>query len=128
MKCPTKLKRLYAQMSEHTRNECGKSCKSLSPHRCCSREYGEMAVQVAAEYGEPVPPDTGHKVCRFMGAAGCILEPHLRPLCTLHVCCINSLGFKPGDEAWTRKYFQIRNAIERAEEKMPVPNWADVPV
>jgi hypothetical protein len=35
----------------------------------------------------------------------------------MHTCQINSLGFKPGDEKWTRKYFCLRAKIERLENQ-----------
>lgn len=50
-----------------------------------------------------------------MGATGCKLAPHMRPLCTLHVCSINSLGFDPRDPEFTQKYFELREKIETIE-------------
>lgn len=54
-----------------------------------------------------------------MGEDGnCILEPHLRPLCTLHQCMIDSWGFDPEDPEWTRKYFELRGRIDMLQEKV----------
>jgi hypothetical protein len=60
---------------------------------------------------------TDHPKLPLMGPNGCTAEPHLRPICTLHTCDVNSLGFKRGDEEWTRKYFEIRDEIESEELK-----------
>ena len=97
----------------HTVNECLHVCRC--PRSCCSPEYCEIARQVAKEEWGVVLEDTGHDVLPFMSGHGCVVEPHLRPMCTLHVCCINSLGFKKGDPAWTERYFKLRDAIERIE-------------
>lgn len=51
----------------------------------------------------------------FMGAKGCVVPPHLRPLCTLHVCSINSFGCDPKDADFTAKYFKLRRQIDRVQ-------------
>lgn len=121
MQCPPELIAAYAEMSEHTKNECAHGCRA--PHSCCSPEYGDMAAIVMKLYEAPIPVSTGHLICRFMGPTGCIVEPYLRPICTLHVCCINSLGFKPNDPAWTERYFEIRARIDALESELPTPDW-----
>lgn len=111
---------LWRRLAEHTAPECGAPCyrgRQPPPDRCCDALYCEMARQFAREeYGVKFV-STGHPRLPFMGPDGCVVEPHLRPVCTLHVCSINSLGFKPGDEAWTRKYFELREALEAAEPR-----------
>jgi hypothetical protein len=37
----------------------------------------------------------------------------------MHTCAINSLGFKPGDMEWTKKYFTLREKIETLELSLP---------
>lgn len=76
-----------------------------------------MAVTRAQEFGVTLTPGN-HPTLPFMvDGVGCTVPPYLRVLCTLHTCEVNSLGFKRGDEPWTRKYFKLRNQIERAELK-----------
>jgi len=77
-----------------------------------------MAMEMAKERGVELTP-TGHSKLLFMSGTGCVVPPHLRPLCTLHTCDINSWGFKPNDTdgEWTKKYFDIRNKIEDEEWK-----------
>jgi hypothetical protein len=55
--------------------------------------------------------ETTHPTLRYMGKDGCVCPPHLRPLCTLHVCNINSFGFDPQDPEFNDKYFALRDKI-----------------
>lgn len=110
---------LYRQMSDHTKGVCGgptcyKDPKYAAAHRCCSPEYCEMAKDWAKAFYDIELKETGHRI-PFMGPEGCIVAPHLRPICTVHACCINNLGCHPADPAWTERYFDIRNAIEELE-------------
>jgi len=116
----SQLTDLYLQMSEHTKGVCGgptcyKDPKHAAVNRCCSPEYCEMAEIWAKQFYGVTLERTGHKTLPFMGPNGCTVEPHLRPVCTVHACCINSLGYHPTDKAWTARYFDIRNAIELLE-------------
>ena len=72
-----------------------------------------MSKEWAAASGVTLVP-TGHPTLPFMGPNGCTVEPHLRPLCTMHTCAINAFGFKPDDPEWTVKYFVLRELIEEA--------------
>ena len=71
-----------------------------------------MAIALAAEDGVELTPTT-HPTLKMMGTSGCIAPPHYRPLCTLHVCSINSLGFDR-DPEFNKSYFELRNKIEIA--------------
>jgi hypothetical protein len=109
---------LYEKMSEHTKNECAKNCKL--PHTCCSIEYCNIAYEYAKEeYGIELQETDlyhdGHTRLPYMSETGCTVQPHLRPLCTLHTCAIYAWGFKPNDEEWTKKYFEIRERIDEVE-------------
>ncbi len=103
---------LYQKMSDLTAPKCATACKI--PHSCCSKEYCEMAMEIAKESGEVLEP-TGHEKLPLMGPNGCVARPDLRPLCTLHVCSINSIGADLSDKPWTREYFALRQQIEVAE-------------
>lgn len=103
--------KLFQQMADLTEPKC-RECRA--PQSCCSPEYCEMAIGYAAEQGITLTP-TDHSRLPMMGPTGCIVAPHLRPLCTFHVCSINGLGFDPKDPAFTKKYFQIRNKIDKEQ-------------
>ena len=105
----SKVIQLFKEMSDLTAPECATNCKL--PHTCCDEMYCAMTEEYALEHGVKLER-TNHPTLRFMGPQGCTVEPHLRPLCTLHTCAINGLGFKPGDPEWTEKYFKLREQIE----------------
>lgn len=107
-------------MSDLTAPECAGVCRV--PHSCCAPEYCEMSERMAQDMGAVLPSPTGHATLKYMGPAGCILEPHLRPICTVHTCAINSFGFKPGDAAWTMKYFRLRETIDKGLEQRFIKN------
>jgi hypothetical protein len=101
---------LMQQMADLTLPECKHTC--ALPLSCCSPEYCRMAIQYARDqWGIELQP-TDHDRLPLMGAKGCVAAPHLRPLCTLHTCQINSLGCKPNDPQWTSRYFDLRDQIE----------------
>lgn len=104
-----KLIKLFKQMYELTEPECAHNCRV--PRSCCSPEYCDMAEQLAKDHNFELK-QTDHPKLKYMSSTGCIVPPHFRPLCTLHVCSVNSLEFKPGDPSWTKKYFKLRRQIE----------------
>ena len=107
---------LYRQMAELTRPECSNVCRV--PRSCCHEEHCGMAEQVAEElWGVRLERIKGAAI-PFIGPDGCIVPPHLRPNCTLHTCAINGLGFKPGDTAWTARYFNLRADIDTLEHRI----------
>jgi len=59
---------------------------------------------------------TGHVSLPGMSATGCVIPPHFRPLCTLHVCSINALGTS-GDAKFDAEYFSLREEIEDVQSK-----------
>lgn len=104
-----KLVVLYQKMADLTEPKC-RECRA--PWSCCSSEYCDAAIEMAAERGV-VLASTGHPTLPLMGPKGCVAEPHLRPMCTLHVCSINGMGFDAKDSAFTKKYFALRDEIDR---------------
>ncbi len=104
---------LYDEMYQMTKLECSSTCRI--PHSCCSIEYCLIAISHAKErYGVDLET-TVHPTLPLMGKDDCIAAPHFRPLCTLHTCEINSLGYKTGSLEWTEKYFNLRDNIEELE-------------
>jgi hypothetical protein len=106
-----RLVKLYQEMHELTLPEC-KSCRV--PLSCCDSMYCLMAEELAAEFGITLEA-TDHPTLKFMGSNGCTVPPYLRSSCTLHTCAINSLGVKPNDKEWTKKYFKLREKIIKIE-------------
>lgn len=104
---------LDRQMSEHTAPECASVC--LVPHGCCSIEYCELTLRNARRVWGIELPLTDHPDLPLMGPDGCTAAPHLRPLCTVHTCEISSHGFKRGDDAWTTRYFELRDELSLLE-------------
>lgn len=118
------LPELYKKMSDLTHIKC-MECYCLAPNRCCDRIYCDLAEQESRAKGYSLPPRTDHPTLPYMGPTGCILEPHMRPLCTLHTCSMNGMGVlykKTGSKMFDReidieatgKYFELRNRIEEA--------------
>lgn len=108
-----KLIELYQAMYKLTEPECSCSCKI--PRSCCSPEYCEMTISYAKDRWGVELVKTDHARLPLMGDEGCVAAPHLRPMCTLHTCAINSLGFKPDDPEWNDKYFDLRGQIDALE-------------
>ena len=82
-----------------------------------------MAIEIAQSmWGIDIKPQqTEYDKLPFMGENGCVLEPHLRPLYTLHTCDINSFGCKmhpAPDPEWDKKYWTLRNKIDELEYEL----------
>lgn len=114
-KTPQILVDLYKNLSELTRPKCDQ-CRA--PRSCCSSEYCEMAAEFASACGVSIER-TNHPRLSFMGQNGCVVPPHLRPLCTRHVCSINSFGCDPNDSAFTDNYFKLVDEIMEVEDGIP---------
>jgi hypothetical protein len=107
---------LYAELAAMTEHECANNCDH--PHSCCDEKYCSFAIAFAREnWGAELTP-TWHAALPLMGPDGCIAAPHLRPICTAHTCAISEFGCKQGDEAWTARYFAIRDEIETIETRL----------
>jgi hypothetical protein len=98
-------------MYEMTEPECAHTCNP--PRSCCDSMYCEIAREYAKdEFGVDLTAVSDGPL-PYMGPSGCVVAPHLRPLCTMHTCQINSFGFKTGDMEWTEKYFKLRAEVDR---------------
>ena len=97
------LKKLYQEMADLTKKKCVSKCLRMGS--CCSPEYCEMAKEYAKEQGEELKETKNEK--------GCLVPPHLRPLCTVHVC--ERLLFM--DKDFSEKYFELREKLDVAEYK-----------
>lgn len=112
------LKQLYQEVYLLTEPLC-KACRV--PQSCCSREYCELALEMSEDNADKQEQATmiglfdKEKPLPYMRESGCIVPPHLRPLCTLHHCAINGVGFFPKKPRETGTYFHLREEIERLE-------------
>src|SRR3990172_9470695 len=104
---------LWTQMAALTVRKCA-ACKPR-PYSCCSREYCEMARAITKDEYNMTLTDLPRGRLPFLSATGCIVPPHMRPLCTLHVCSINALGFDLRDPNFTDEYFKLREAISELQ-------------
>jgi hypothetical protein len=85
---------LYQKIAELTSPSC---CNGMAEcaqfaarkYRCCERQYCEMARKFAKEKYSIDLQETGNPDLPFMGENGCTVAPHLRPVCSLHVCCFS---------------------------------------
>jgi hypothetical protein len=121
-----KLVGLYQEMSKLSAGICANECleKWGTPTRCCDPEYCEVARRFAKEKYDIDLVETGHRILPFMGSNGCTVAPHLRPICTIHVCPLDYM-LKPEfakDYERTEIYRQLRKEIlaeAKAENQLP---------
>ena len=116
-----RLIKAYAEMGELTNKLCTTKCKlvafdSKGGHRCCGRIYCEEAKRYAKEVWNEEPLETGHPELIYMGPSGCTLAPHLRPLCTMQVCC--ELEIMGGNPEAGKRYFELRSKINKLEMRL----------
>lgn len=110
---------LYGKMAEHTAPKCNSiSCGRIGKDRCCDSMYCDLAEKIAKEQWNTSLKPTSHPRLKFMGPTGCTVPPHMRPLCTLHQCSINSIGIFPSDKKWNDRYFELRAQIEEHEAEL----------
>jgi len=103
----SKLRALYQRMYEITASKCKKCGSCCDPTQCAdTKKFAETT-------GKEIPPlpESGS----YLGEDGCILAPHQRPICTVHHCAINGLGFFRGDRDTTEAYFEVRFQIDDLE-------------
>lgn len=107
-----KIKKLYAEIAAYTKPKCTNACRV--PQSCCSPEYCDMAIEIAAKEYNIILEKTNHPKLPLMGENGCVAEPYLRPLCSLHVC--EGTLMRSGQD-YLEKYFDIRDKINMEEAK-----------
>ena len=117
-----RLEVLYGEIAEHTQKLCkGGEGGCTVPHSCCDSMACEITI-TRAHHRDVVLKPTGHPDYPLMNPDGsCSAPPHLRPLCSMHCCCINSFGRHLTDKAWTARYWLLRNEIETLELERMTP-------
>ena len=81
------------------------------PHSCCSPEYCASTIEYAKEFWNVELKPTDHPKLPLMGPSGCIAAPHVRPMCAVHLCQINGLGFTK-DPEFNEQYFKLREKAD----------------
>lgn len=115
MKIELNLINKYQQMANMTKKACEESCEK--PYNCCAVEYCELAMEFAQEHYDTIILPTEDYLDGLTHLPmldlkkGCIVPSHMRPTCTMHLCDINSLGFRRGNPEWTEEYFKLRDEI-----------------
>ena len=106
----------FKEVADMTAPKCA-SCRA--PFACCSKEQCEDTKNFAETYFDVVLEETGGKL-PFLGDKGCVVPPHFRPLCSVHVC---EMHFSDPD--WTDKYMAAREKAEEALYDVLVPERTD---
>ena len=105
-------------LADFTWADCKMSCRT--EYSCCDQGYCEAAAMYARDVWGVELERVNDDETPFLGGTGCIVEPHLRPMCTAHHCEICSAGFKRGNVEWTEEYYRLRaladNALAEFEE------------
>ena len=107
---------LYRRMAELTKPKCNccRRAKNVPERRCCDPMYCQMAIDIARDRWDLTLEPTGNAI-PLLGPEGCIAPPHVRPLCTVHTCDVESFGGDPNDPEWNKAYFALRNEIDDLE-------------
>ncbi len=104
----------YRAIADLTKPRCLGDCPE--PGGCCKPEYCDLAAERARQFGIALSPQA-HPTLRFMGAAGCVVPPHLRPLCAVHVCEFHVIR----EAEFAEEYLGLREEICRLEEQLDAP-------
>lgn len=94
-----KMISVFEALARHTAPKCG---QCLAAHACCNRAQCEDTRNFARQTFGIILEDTGEHL-PFLGPTGCTVPPHLRPLCSVHVCEQHLR-----DDDWTERYFDLR--------------------
>lgn len=100
------IEQVFKDIADHTVGKCG---QCMAPNACCSRSACEDTREFAMTYFEVALKETDHPNLPFMGESGCTVAPHLRPICSVHVC-ERHFGY---DAEWVNEYWRLR---EKADE------------
>ena len=101
------LIRMYQEMADLTKPKCAK-CRA--PHYCCNANQCEATIRYAATEGVMLTRTDHPDLPLLEVGGGCSVAPHLRPICSVHVC-----EHHLWNERFARKYYELRDAISTAE-------------
>lgn len=110
------LIQLYADMAELTIGACERCRASNWENTCCSEDYCQLAIDTAKSvWGEDISHMLLDNGMFLDPQKGCLISPHFRPLCTIHHCEIESMGFFKDNLKLTEDYFKLRDQIDEQE-------------
>lgn len=116
------VKQLYEQIATLTKPRCA-NCVVGHPYNCCSAFYCDFTDRFAKHCGveleaspDQIADSTG-KVMKFMSKTGCIVEPYMRPLCSVHVCEGHLIGTCSDgcDETFNDEYWDLRQKVNELD-------------
>ncbi len=104
----------YQEIAALTFEHCQQTCSRLG--WCCERDYCLAAIGYARDHFEVDLAITTNAKIPLLGPDGkCTAPPHMRPMCSVHSCDINSIGVFRGDRPRTSAYFKLREEIDLLE-------------
>lgn len=116
---PILYQRIAAMTAPSCQGGAGECAKFAgNKYRCCERQYCEMARKFAKEKYSIDLQETGSPDLPFMGEAGCVVPPHLRPVCSLHVCTWSYAPVSTAPEGYEKLRFETL-AEARRQGKEP---------
>ena len=110
---------LYRELAELTLPKCH-LCRA--PMICCDPMYCKFAKERAAEWNVTLSEvELGQRPAQqkdllFMGPTGCVVPPHLRPLCTAHVCEQHLESNQ--DSTFQQRFWELRDQINDLEYEL----------
>lgn len=97
----------FRTLAEHTEPKCG-ACRAA--YICCTSEQCRATQDFALEtFGIHLTEGSGP--LPFLDESGCTVPPHLRPICSVHVCEQHITG-----DEWSEVYEDLREAAGTALE------------
>lgn len=105
MTIKSELIELSQKMADLTAPKCANECNL--PHSCCDPMYCEGAIDYAKKHWDVELQRTEHPKLPMMGEDGCTVPPHLRPMCTVHVCEKHYML----DIGFAQEYFDLRDRL-----------------
>jgi hypothetical protein len=110
----------YKAIANHTKELCDVGCPGVKKdsYRCCDKQWCEAAERFAAsDYGI----DIGGMKTEYGIGIGipfmnenheCVVPPHLRPICSTHVC-----PWRYSNPEWERRYKELKIIVVEEEKK-----------
>lgn len=95
----------FQKLADFTAPKCV-SCRS--PFVCCTAQQCADTKAFAKDTFGIELVETGG-ILPFLGPSGCIVAPHLRPICSVHVCESHL-----DDSEWSEQYFELREEAGEA--------------
>ena len=100
---PQALRDIFQELAAHTAPACA-GCRV--PPLCCSPDQCRITQSMAQDefHVDLTPLIVPDSPLPFLGPQGCVVPPHLRPTCSVHVCGQHLSK----DSDWTRRYWALR--------------------